>query len=60
MFITRDGYMSGVMIDATPDSITMAIRSLDIARHGQELTFVRKSPNLAVTSLYEEEAESLA
>lgn len=57
LFVTRDGYISWAYVDATPDSITMSIQSLEVARHGQELTFVRRPPGQGIRGgvvLYEE------
>lgn len=59
VFITRDDYVSTVFIDAVPDEITMSIRSRDLSRHGQELTFKRVSPPEAITVIYEEEPAGL-
>lgn len=55
VFVTRDWYVSAMLIDAVPSEITMAIKSRELARDGQELTFRRISPVEAMTPLYEEE-----
>lgn len=54
IFVTRDGYLSNMRVDVRYHVIDVEIVSLDSARNGQTLTFVRQGPVGQFVSLYEE------